>query len=616
MIMKKQKYQTEWNLRSFFKDGPQNVKREREKIKKAYLSFAQKWKKRTDYLKNPKVLRKALDEFERLATNYASGELRYLFLRETKETDNKKITARINTALSYYTPVFNQTEFFTVNLSKILKKNRNKFLKDKNLLKYKHFLEKSFREGTYTLSEAEEKILNLTSPVSHSNWTRMTSSFLSKEEALVLDERNKKIKIPFAQITPFLKSRNKKTRQTAAEEFYRILKKHSLPAEHEINSILQNKRITDSLRGFKRADSGRHLNDDLESVVVDKLVDRVTKAFKISRDFYSFRAKLLGLKKLKYYERFVSVSKKKSKKYSYARSVKLLNDTLSNLDPEFGKIFMDMVKNGQIDVYPQKGKESGAYCNHGGKKQPTYVFLNHNDQLSDVTTLAHEMGHAINGELVKKNENSLNLAQSLAMEEIASTFMEDFVLDKILEEADDEEKLFLLMEKLDDTVSSIFRQIAAYNFEKELHQKAAERGFLSKEEIGKIFKKHMKAYLGPVFELEKETELAWIHWGHFRSFFYVYSYASGLLISKYMQKKVRENPKYIKQVKKFLQTGGSKSPWQILKELGADPASGSASKLSKGIDINRGVFWDKGLEEIRAKLNRAKKLAKKLGKTS
>ena len=126
----------------------------------------------------------------------------------------------------------------------------------------------------------------------------------------------------------------------------------------------------------------------------------------------------------------------------------------------------------------------------------------------------------------------------------------------------------------------------------------------------------MKAYLGPVFELEKETELAWIHWGHFRSFFYVYSYASGLLISKYMQKKVRENPKYIKQVKKFLQTGGSKSPWQILKELGADPASGSASKLSKGIDINRGVFWDKGLEEIRAKLNRAKKLAKKLGKTS
>jgi len=598
--MRKVKYPAEWDLSGQFKDTPQNIKKERARTKTAYLSFAKKWRNRVDYLKKPSILRKALDELENLSKNYAPREPRYLNLRSSKESDNNEIKARINNVTAFYTPIFNELEYFDINISKIPKKHQPKFLKSKELQKYKHFLEKIFRRGEHNLTEAEEKILNLKSPLCHRNWTRMLSSLISKEEVEIIDDKLKKGKIPFSQITPLLQSRVKKVRDTAAREFYRVLDKHSDVAEHEMNSILQNKRINDELRGYKRPDEASHLGDDIESAVVDKLLERVTEHFKVAQKYYSFRTKLTGIKKPRYYERFVSVTKNESTKYSYDKSVSLVYKVLASLDSEFGDMFMKMVKNGQIDVYPQKGKQGGAFCNYGGLKEPTYVFLNHNNELRNVTTLAHEMGHAINGELVKKNESPFNMSDSLATAEIASTFMEDFVLERLSHEISDEERLPLLIENLDDITSSIFRQVAAYNFEKELHEQARLKGYISKQEIGQIFAKHMKSYLGPVFNLEKELELGWIHWDHFRYFFYVYSYASGLLISKYLQREVRKNPEFIKKVKEFLSTGGSKSPKDILKEL--------------GVDITKATFWDTGLKEIERELDETIKVAKKLGK--
>ena len=233
------------------------------------------------------------------------------------------------------------------------------------------------------------------------------------------------------------------------------------------------------------------------------------------------------------------------------------------------------------------------------KKLPTYILLNHTEDLSSVKTLAHEVGHGINNELTRSKQREIYFGTATSTAEVASTFFEDFVFDEIIKDCTDEEKLILMMQKLGDEISTIVRQIAAYNFETELHAKYRKNKYLSKKDIGRIFKQNMKNYLGKSIDCS-DCDNWWIYWSHFRNRFYVYSYASGLLISKALQRKVRKDKNFIKEVKKFLAAGTSKKPEKIFSEM--------------GIDIYSEEFWKEGLNEINDTLEKTILLAKKLGR--
>lgn len=184
--------------------------------------------------------------------------------------------------------------------------------------------------------------------------------------------------------------------------------------------------------------------------------------------------------------------------------------------------------------------------------------------------------------------------------EVASTFFEDFVLEKLLEDTDDEERLTLMVEKMDDNISSIYRQVAAYRFEQELHKRIRDEGYLSKKTISEIFIKHMKSYMGDAVMVDQGAQYGWVYWGHFRTFFYVYSYASGLLISKSLQKMVHEDFRAISKVKEIFSSGSSMSPTQLFKSV--------------GIDITETDYWKEGLSETERLFEETQKIAKKLGK--
>jgi oligoendopeptidase F len=178
--------------------------------------------------------------------------------------------------------------------------------------------------------------------------------------------------------------------------------------------------------------------------------------------------------------------------------------------------------------------------------------------------------------------------------------MEDFVLQEILRTSDDEARLSVMMMKLNDDVSTIFRQVACYRFEQEFHGAFRQKGYLSKEEIGTLFRNHMEAYMGNSVEQSPGSENWWVYWSHIRYFFYVYSYASGLLISKSLQNSVKSDPRFISKVKDFLSAGSSDSPKNIF--------------LNLGVDIADGKFWDAGLDEVEELLRETTQLARKLGK--
>ena len=584
--------QLKWNLSPLFaSDDDPDIKRNLAETEKQVLSFVTKWQDRQDYLSQSSVLLQALTEYDNLNKRFGtSGNVGYYFhLRLAQDENNSEIKAHYNKAEEFSRKLLNHIQFFELRIGKVTPQKQVKFLANPKLQPFHHFLRKLFERSKYLLTEPEEKILNLKEIPAHSSWTKMTSAFLAKET-----RRGKNL----PQLISDFRSDNKRVRDRAAVDVSFILEKHQYVAENELNAILGNKKIDDQLRGIYRPDLSRHLADDIDSEVVDAMTNAVSTRFDISARYYQFKAKTLGVSKLKYHERFVPFGKVEQK-YTFFQSLELVSRVFNQLDPQFEEILNKYVKNGQVDVFPRVGKRGGAFCAGDLIIHPTYILLNHTDHLNDVLTLAHEMGHGINNELMKSQKHALNFGSPLSIAEVASTFIEDFVLQQLLSQSTSRQRLVLYMQKLDDDMSTIFRQVAAYNFEKELHLLFREKGYLASEEIGKLFIKHMASYMGQYVEQSEGSDNYWVYWSHFRSFFYVYSYASGLLISKSLKARVKQDPKFIKQVKQILSAGSSDSPKNIFQKYA-------------GIDISNPQFWTKGLDEIESLLVETEKLYKEV----
>ncbi len=582
---------TNWNLQKLL---PNNLKTAEKKMEqdasKEVALFLKKYSKNKSYLKDPKELLTALNAFEHITHTYAGkNKIGYCYgLQSNLDEPNPEYKAKLKKIDDWWLALYNQIQFFEINLSKTEPKYQKIFLQSQLLAPFHHSLQRLFANAKYILTDPEEKILNLTAQSSHSDWVKLVSTLLSKEEANGL---------PFSQIAANLSSTDKKVRDLAYLDFSGILAKHADVAEAEINAIFGRKKVSDELRGCQRPDEARLISDDMEPAVVDALLSAVSKNFPISQDYYQLKAKLFNKPKLDYQERNVPFGDIPNH-FPYEQSLDLVTSVFAKLDPQFAQILETFSNQGQVDVYPKRGKHGGAFCSTQTLETPTYILLNHANKLTDVLTLAHEAGHGINNELMRAVQPERYFNTPLATAEVASTFFEDFVLEDLSKNLTDKQHLAILMAKLNDDISSIFRQIACYQFEQELHLEYRKQGYLSKQEISRIFQKHMSAYMGPFVDQPDSAQYFWVYWGHIRSFFYVYSYASGLLISKSLQRLVRQDKKNIQKVKTFLAAGSSKSPKEIFADL--------------GLDITNPKFWDSGLQEIQDLLTQAQTLAKKL----
>lgn len=577
------KIKTAWNFDLILEKS--EVEAERQRVLDESYKFINKWKDRSDYLTDPKILLEALKDYEEWQKSTGlSGKLGFFWgLRGSLEQTDPKIKAHSNQTIDLANKIQNGIQFFEHKISRMKKKTLTSELEP-----YRHFLERLWDQEKYLLSEPEEKIMTAKANSSYLAWEKMTAGLISKEERVVAGKKKF-----FSEIYNLISDPDKKTRDAAALALNDIFNRWVEVGEAEINAILNDKKVNDELRQMQRPDEARHVSDDVSSSMVDHLTKTVSGRFDLPGRFYALKAKLFGVPKLEYYERSVPYGKL-DKKYSFAESVELIKKVFEKIDPEFRKIFVRFLENGQVDVFPARGKRSGAFCSSDLIVTPTFVLLNHDDKLENVLTLAHEFGHAINAELTRV-QSPLYFHTSLATAEVASTFFEGFVLNELVKDADGELKLALMIKQLDDDMGTIFRQVAMYEFEKDLHTNFREKGYLAKEEIGELWVKHAIASMGPAVNKTPGSENWWLYVPHIRDFFYVYSYASGQLISQVLQAKVRNDGRYMQEVKKFLAAGTSKSPKELFLEM--------------GVDVSDPKFWEKGVLEIEKLLDETEKLA-------
>lgn len=584
-----QKYKTEWDLGHIYKgDYKAGVKKDLATVKKSYLNFAKKYRKDKRHLKNAKALAEALSEYEKLSVSGASERPSFYYAyRQELNAQDSEAEAEAAKLSSFYAALSNELEFFILEIGKIPKPLQKKLLKSKELASFRYFLTKIFENARHHLSEAEEKIINLKSLPARSLWVSGSAKLLNKQ---TVPFEGKEITI--AEAVSKLHSLKKEPRhalyKSIAEKMYTI----SDFAESEMNAIVTDKKIMDELRGFKTPYEATVKGYENDLKTVKDLVAVVTENFKISHRFYKLKAEMLGEQKLLSPDKGADLGEV-SLKIPFEQAVGKTVSAFSAADPVFGDFVIDMFDRGLVDVFPKKGKHGGAFCSPA-LTLPTYILLNQTDDFRSLTTLAHEMGHALHTKYAK-SQRPLYEGYTIATAEVASTFFENLVFDQEVANLGAQEKMILLHDKISDQIDTVFRQVACFNFENELHETVRKEGFVQKEKLAELMNKHMGKYLGPVFNLQEIDGYIFVRWSHIRSFFYVYSYAFGLLISDALYNLYKEDKKNIKKVVEFLSAGGSDTPENIFKKIGINPNK---------------KFFEAGLKRIEANIDELEKLWK------
>lgn len=587
--------QTSWNLKKHFYSSLKDprIQKDLARIRRAYRTFEKKWRTSDAYLGNEKELLEILQDFEKLTDVVGSKKpLRYLFFVQSLDAKNKDVVALQNKFSYELKQEGARILFFRTKISKIAAAQQKKFLRSKTLAPYRFLLKEMFDAGKYTLSEPEERISRFLSEPAADLWEKGSERVLHSM-SIVFEKKT----IPLSKAMELMRVLPRVKRKKLYRSILNVTKTHGAFAESELNALVIYHRIQDNLRGYKIPQEAAVRGHNTDPKTVDTLVKTVTERFDIAHRFFEAKRKFLKLKKMDYDDRLEKIGTIQ-RVIPFTKAVKILRETLAKVDTRYAAIFDSMLENGQIDAYPKEGKSGGGFCArilHG----PTFILLNYVDALSSFKTLAHEMGHAIHSERIKVQPTRYQ-GYSTATAETASTFFEKMGAAALETTMSDKERLVLLHDRIDDAISTVFRQVACFNFEREMHETIRQKGALSKEELARMMQKNLAAYLGRAFAITEEDGYAFISWPHIRYNFYVYTYAYGFLVSQGLYKRYTEDSSYIKKIDQFLSAGESDTVENIFKKI--------------GINLRTASFWREALSAVEKDVVEFEKLVAKVSK--
>ena len=332
-------------------------------------------------------------------------------------------------------------------------------------------------------------------------------------------------------------------------------------------------------------------------MTVEALLAACRKNSAIFQDYFKEKAKMLDMKKLRRYDLYAPISTKASdsKKFTYGKAIQSVLDTFGDFDPQFLRLAERVFSERHVDSEIRKAKRGGAFCYTVTPKITPYVLLNFDGLSRDVSTLAHEFGHAIHSMLAA--DKPIMVAHApLPLAETASVFAEMLLNEKLAEKMSDRERRILLSEHIDDMYATIIRQAYFTLFEIDAHRTIGENN-ATIDAVAKMYIDNLKEQFGTSIALTPDFQWEWIYIPHFyHTPFYTYAYSFGnlLVLSLYKQYKL-EGKFFVPKYFNILSAGGSRKPEELLMEA--------------GIDISREEFWQQGFDYVREMIQQLKALA-------
>lgn len=441
---------------------------------------------------------------------------------------------------------------------------------------YEQQFKEMLRRKAHTLSKNEEEILALSSQLQQVPYD-IFSLFKNADIQFpkVKDEQGKEIQISDGRYYAALYSNDREYRERVYRGYYVPFMEYKNAIGAMFNGNLKSIQFNSKARKYNSTREAALDANNIPISVYDNLVNTCRENAQVLHRWAQLKQRVLKLNDFHAYDTYVTLFPSVQKEYSYDEGAALTIEALKPLGEDYINSLNKAFNNRWIDVYETKGKRSGAYSSGTTFGMHPYVLLNWNDQLNDVFTLAHEMGHNMHSYYTGLNQPYPYADYSIFVAEVASTMNEALLLDYLIENAETkEEKLALIEKNLNNITTTFFRQTRFAEFEHLVHEKTEKGEALTPDKLSEIYGELYQAYWGPSMTVDEEEKYTWARIPHFYYNFYVYQYATSFAASQALAEKIKtEGQPAIDKFLTFLKAGSSVSPIEVLKMAGVDMTS-------------------------------------------
>jgi oligoendopeptidase F len=510
------------------------------------------------------------------------------FAADTQDQAALTLQARVQ---QFMADMANRTLFFSLWWKELDDANAKRLMDASG--DYRYYLEEMRHFKPHTLTEPEEKIVNIKDVTGSSALVNLYDSITNRYVyKLKVDGKTKEL--TRGELMNFAYSSDPKMRAAAYKEQFRVYGN-----DGPILGQMYQTRVRDwhnegiTLRKFKTPNSVRNLMNDIPDEAVDALLDVAKRNAPVFQRFFKLKAKHLGMKKLRRYDVYAPLTAS-NKKFTFDKAAQMTLEAFSAFTPEFGALAKRVFDESHLDSEIRKGKQGGAFCASIVPEMTPYVKVNYQGNAREVATLAHELGHAIHA-MLASHHSTFTFHSSLPLAETASTFGEMMLIDRMLaEEKNKSVRRDILFRQVDDSYATIGRQAWFAMFERSAHEMIMKNA--SVDEVSKMYLDNLKEQFGDSLDLTDDFKWEWVAIPHFyHTPFYVYAYSFGklLVLSLYKQFKA-EGESFKPKYRKILAAGGSEAPAKILADA--------------GVDIRSAKFWQGGFDVIKEQVEELEKL--------
>jgi oligoendopeptidase F len=465
----------------------------------------------------------------------------------------------------------------------------------------RHHLRSVRRYRDHLLTEPEERILNEKSVTGWSAWGRLFSELTSAITVELTDPDGSTRTAALEEGLARLQHPDREVRRRAAEAVTAGLAPGLRTRAFVFNTLLNDKAIDDRLRNYPSWISSRNLANEATDESVEALVDAVRKRYDIPQRWYRMKARILGLDRLADYDRMASVADAESQ-IGWSAAKDLVLDAYRSFSPELADVASRFFSEGWIDAPMRPAKRPGAFCAYTVPSHHPYLLLNWTSRTRDVLTLAHELGHGLHAYLARE-QGEFHQSTPLTLAETASVFGETVTNGRLLSTLDDpNERLALLASIIEDSIATVFRQVAMNRFEALVHTARRTEGEISVDRFGDMWAESQTEMLGDAVDVTEGYRSWWSYIPHFINtpgYVYAYSYGQLLALSVYRQYETQGSdfvPRYLH----LLSAGGSMPPAELGRIV--------------GVDLDDPNFWTGGLAIIEGQLDAAEAAAHAAGR--
>ncbi len=515
----------------------------------------------------------------------------YAYLYWSTDTGDPARGALLQKVRETYTRLAQRLIFFRLEWAAVDDARAEALLADPALAKYRHYLELERLHRQHLLSEPEEKILAEKSITGRGAWNRFFDETLGAMR-FSLDGRA----MTQQEVLAKLYEPDRDVRRAAALAFTEGLEAHIRPLTFIFNTILADKASDDRLRRFPHWLAARNLDNEVSDEMVQALIEAVTGRYDLVARFYRLKRRLLGLDELFDYDRYAPVGEADTR-YEWDAARALVQAAYADFHPRLGEIVEQFFEKRWIDAALAPNKRGGAFSHGAVPSAHPYILMNYTGKIRDVQTLAHELGHGVHQYLSRK-QGVLQADTPLTTAETASVFGEMLVFQRLMkQEQDPRNRLAMLVGKIDDTIATVFRQVAMNRFEDRMHNARRTEGELPPEWFCEAWMDTQRAMFQGSVTLGDHYRFWWSYIPHFlHTPGYVYAYAFGeLLVLALYARYQEEGPAFADKYIGLLEAGGSDWPHRLVGRL--------------GVDLTDLGFWHQGLSAIEALVEQAESLA-------